>query len=76
MAPRAWSARREGRAPRRALKASEAVRLRRLARDAIYKADFSQLIAPIPRGANPAEYLVGLLRDLIPPTPDPVTSAR
>ena len=45
------------------LKASEAVRLRRLARDAIYKADFEQLIAPIRRGVNPAEYLVGLLHE-------------
>ena len=56
------------------LKASEAIRLRRLARDAIYKPDNAQLIVPIRPGTDPAEFLVKLLRDLIPPTSYPVTS--
>jgi len=57
-----------------ALKASEAIRLRRLARDAIWKEDLGQLVVPLKRGASPAEQLVNLLRDLIPPSPQPVGS--
>ena len=48
------------------LKLSEATRLRRLARDAKYKEDQRQLVVPIPRKEDPAQFLVGLLGELIP----------
>ena len=50
------------------LKLSESMRLKRLARDALVKEDISQLVVPVPRSAasDPAAYLVGFLRDLIP----------
>jgi transcription-repair coupling factor (superfamily II helicase) len=48
------------------LKTSEEMRLRRLNRDALLKEDQKQLVIPIKRGADPAEYLVGFLRQLIP----------
>jgi transcription-repair coupling factor (superfamily II helicase) len=56
------------------LKVSETMRLRRLARDAIYKEDQRQLVVPIRRGTDPAPFLVGFLRELIPPVADPVAS--
>lgn len=51
------------------LKLSESMRLKRLARDAKVKEDLSQLVVPLPRAAkdDPAGYLVGFLRQLIPP---------
>ena len=54
------------------LKLSQETRLRRLARDAKWKADLQQLVLPIPRKAIAAEgglagYLVTFLRELIPP---------
>jgi transcription-repair coupling factor (superfamily II helicase) len=49
------------------LKTSEEMRLRRLARDAIYKADQHQLVVPLKRGIDPAAFLVGFLRELIAP---------
>jgi transcription-repair coupling factor (superfamily II helicase) len=49
------------------LKVSETLRVRRLARDAIYKEDARQLVVPIKRGLDPAAFLVGFLRDVIPP---------
>lgn len=48
------------------LKTSTEMRLQRLARDAIFKPDSQQLVVPIKRGAEPAEYLVAFLRELIP----------
>jgi transcription-repair coupling factor (superfamily II helicase) len=48
------------------LKLSESTRLRRLARDAKYKEDQRQLVLPIPRKAEPSEFLVAFLRELIP----------
>jgi hypothetical protein len=42
--------------------------LRRLARDAIYKEDARQLVVPIPRRRDPAEFLVEFLRQLVPST--------
>jgi transcription-repair coupling factor (superfamily II helicase) len=48
------------------LKLSQATRLRRLSRDAIYKEDARQLVVPIPRKREPAAYLVEFLRELIP----------
>ncbi len=49
------------------LKTSETLRLRRLSRDALVKEELRQIIVPIKRGVDPATFLVGLLRDLIPP---------
>jgi transcription-repair coupling factor (superfamily II helicase) len=49
------------------LKVSEDMRLKRLARTAILKDDTDQLVVPIARGATPARFLVGFLRELIPP---------
>ena len=48
------------------LKLSQATRLRRLSRDAIYKEDARQLVVPIPRPCEPAAYLVQFLRELVP----------
>jgi hypothetical protein len=42
------------------------MRLKRLSRTALYKDDTEQLVLPIPRGAAPASFLVGFLRELIP----------
>ena len=53
------------------LKTSEELRLRRLARDAIVKDDTRQLVVPIKRGMDPATFLVGFLRELIPPVLQP-----
>jgi transcription-repair coupling factor (superfamily II helicase) len=50
------------------LKLSESMRLKRLARDAILKEDQRQLVIPIARGKDPATFLVGFLRELIPDT--------
>ncbi len=49
-----------------ALKTSESLRLRRLARDAVVKEDLKQLIVPLPRGRDVASFLVGFLRELVP----------
>jgi len=51
------------------LKMSEELRIKRLARDAIYKSDQHQLVIPIKRGADPAATLVKLLTELRPPEP-------
>ena len=62
------------------LKVSQSARLRRLARDAKYKEDLRQLVVPVPRkrraadgsglvAVDPADFLVGFLRELIPPDP-------
>jgi transcription-repair coupling factor (superfamily II helicase) len=40
--------------------------LRRLSRGAKYKEDLRQLVVPLPKRADPAEHLVGFLRDLVP----------
>jgi transcription-repair coupling factor (superfamily II helicase) len=53
------------------LKVSEAMRLKRLSRKAIYKDDSSQLVVPLPHGQDPALFLVGFLRELIPAQPVP-----
>ncbi|CAB4550065.1 MAG: transcription-repair coupling factor [Actinobacteria bacterium] len=53
------------------LKVSEDVRLKRLSRTAIYKDDQQQLVVPIARGASPAAFLVGFLRELVPPDGPP-----
>jgi transcription-repair coupling factor (superfamily II helicase) len=48
------------------LRASEVMRLRRLARDAIYKEEAGQLVVPLRRGDDPATRLVALLTELVP----------
>jgi transcription-repair coupling factor (superfamily II helicase) len=48
------------------LKVSASMRLKRLSKGAIHKEDLRQLVVPIPRGADPAAFLVGFLPELIP----------
>ena len=55
------------------LKVSETMRLKRLSRTAIYKEDAGQLVVPIARGVEPATFLVGFLRELVP-TADAATA--
>jgi transcription-repair coupling factor (superfamily II helicase) len=50
------------------LKASEELRLRRMAKDHIFKDATQQLVLPLKRGVEPAAFLVKFLQDLIPPT--------
>ena len=52
------------------------MRLRRLSRDAIFKEDQKQLVVPIKRGVDPAAFLVGFLRELIPGLTTPARRAR
>ncbi len=52
------------------LRLSETMRLRRLSKGAKYKEDLHQLVVPLPRNTDPSEYLVGFLRDLVPPDAD------
>jgi hypothetical protein len=42
------------------------MRLRRLARDALYKEEAGQLVVPLRKGEDPAERLVDLLSELVP----------
>ncbi|MCU1395177.1 MAG: transcription-repair coupling factor, partial [Ilumatobacteraceae bacterium] len=49
------------------LRTSEEMRLKRLARNAIVKDEVRQLVVPIKKGVDPATFLVGFLRELIPP---------
>ncbi|MEI7546980.1 MAG: hypothetical protein WCK21_02825, partial [Actinomycetota bacterium] len=48
------------------LKVSEELRLRRLSREALYKSDQRQLVVPIRRGVDAAQFLSGFLRELVP----------
>ncbi len=48
------------------LRTSEALRLRRVARDAIYKEQLHQLVLPLRRGQEPTRYLLGVLAELFP----------
>jgi transcription-repair coupling factor (superfamily II helicase) len=57
-----------------ALRTSATIRLRRLARDAVYKEDQRQLAVPLKRGTDVAAALVTLLRELVPPEAAPVAS--
>jgi transcription-repair coupling factor (superfamily II helicase) len=57
-----------------ALRTSATIRLRRLARDAVYKEDLRQLVLPLRRGTDVSATLVGLLRDLIPEAEQAVAS--
>jgi transcription-repair coupling factor (superfamily II helicase) len=49
-----------------ALKTSAEMRLHRLSRGAIFKPDSQQLVVPIKAGAEPANFLVEFLRELVP----------
>jgi transcription-repair coupling factor (superfamily II helicase) len=51
------------------LRTSETMRLRRLARQALYKEDLAQVVLPLPRGAEPASFLVAFLQQLVPAEP-------
>ncbi len=48
------------------LKLSHTIRLKRMSKGAIYKEDFEQLVVPLPRGRDAAEFLVAFLDELIP----------
>jgi transcription-repair coupling factor (superfamily II helicase) len=48
------------------LRTSEQIRLRRLARDGIYKEDRRELKVPVPKKVEPAGFLLGLLTELVP----------
>ncbi|HZQ27629.1 MAG TPA: transcription-repair coupling factor, partial [Acidimicrobiales bacterium] len=48
------------------LKTSQTIRLQRLHPKAVYKEDIGQIVLPVARGADPAEFLVAFLRDLVP----------
>ena len=48
------------------LKTSESLRLKRLSRGAILKEEQQQLVLPLPRGQDPATFLVAFLDELIP----------
>jgi len=49
-----------------ALKASQAIRLRRLFPKAVYKEEPGQLVVPVPRGQAPAGYVRDLLAQVVP----------
>ena len=49
------------------LKTSEEMRLKRLSRNALIKDELKQIVVPIKAGMDPATFLVGFLRELIPP---------
>ena len=50
------------------LRTSEALRLRRVAREALYKEGLHQLVLPIKRGQEPTRYLLDVLGELFPAT--------
>ena len=56
------------------LRASQQIRLQRVARDAVYKEELQQLVAPLGRGVDPVAAVVQLLRVLVPDEPAPVAS--
>jgi hypothetical protein len=48
------------------LAASASIRLRRLAKNAVFKEDLGQLLIPIPPATPCAQFLTELLRELVP----------
>ncbi len=48
------------------LRMSQQIRLQRVAREAVYKEDVQQLVAPLARGVDPVWAVVQLLRLLVP----------
>jgi len=57
------------------LRTSQQIRLQRLVRDAVFKADQGQLVVTLPRGSEPAAFLVDLLARLVPEEEPAVASA-
>ncbi len=55
------------------LKASQRVRLSRLAPKAVFKEDIGQLVIPLPRGADPPADMAALLAQLAPPVASPAS---
>ena len=51
------------------LRASAQIRLRRVAKSAVYKEDLAQLVLPVPPRADPTEAVIALLRELVPAEP-------
>jgi transcription-repair coupling factor (superfamily II helicase) len=51
-----------------ALRASERVRLGRIWSRAVFKEDAQQIVGPLPKGPDPAQALVRLLAELVPPS--------
>jgi transcription-repair coupling factor (superfamily II helicase) len=52
------------------LPASKAIRLQRLYKGSVYKADIDQLQLPVPKGEAAVSTVIAALGDLLPPTPD------
>jgi len=48
------------------LPTSRRIRLQRLYKEGVYKEDLEQLVLPLPRGTDPAPFLVDVLRELVP----------
>src|SRR5438105_4608333 len=48
------------------LPTSMRIRLQRLYKEAVYKEELSQLVLPLPRGTDPAPFLVEALHELVP----------
>lgn len=49
------------------LKVSEEMRLRRLNRNTLHKPEQQQIVVPLPRDTEPAQFLVDFLQQLMPP---------
>jgi transcription-repair coupling factor (superfamily II helicase) len=52
-----------------ALKTSQRIRLQRRWPRAVYKEDIGQIVLPLPRGADPAEFVIDLVQALVPDEP-------
>ena len=48
------------------LATSRRIRLQRLYKAAVYKEDLEQLVLPLPPGTDPPQYIVEVLRELVP----------
>ncbi|MEY2475336.1 MAG: hypothetical protein QOG87_651 [Actinomycetota bacterium] len=57
------------------LKASQRIRLQRLHPKAVYKEDLSQLVVPLPRGSDPAAFLLDFFAAMVPAEDLSVASA-
>jgi transcription-repair coupling factor (superfamily II helicase) len=49
-----------------ALKTSQRIRLQRLWPKAVFKEEIGQIVLPLPRGADPTEFVTDLIRTLVP----------
>jgi transcription-repair coupling factor (superfamily II helicase) len=56
------------------LKTSQRIRLQRLHPKAVYKEDLAQLVVPLPRGADPAQFLLELFAAMVPAEESSVAS--